>query len=644
MTDNTPAFNSPLGSVGDEPPGPTTPTILALLHELEQLRGEMLALAAGQVSQLAEIPKYHRAGAINLLHYLALRRRDIRELQGRLGELGLSRLGRSESGVMHAIESVISVLARLAGVIVDPPPTSGSAAPRTSGRRLLARNTDLLLGPEPSGRTVRVMVTMPTEAASDYELVRDLLACGMDCMRINCAHDAEPQWASMIANLRKAEAETGRRCRVHMDVAGSKLRTGPMSSGPSVAKCRPTRDAYGRVIHPARIWLTSSRHPEPAPQPASASVPVGALWLSQLDSGQEVRLVDARGARRVMTIGEASGANRWAEADQTIYLTPGLALRTTNPGSGSIQRTRIGTLPPKPQAIVLKPDDRLILTRSLEPGEAARYDAHGALVAPAHIGVTLPEFFDAVKVGDPVWLDDGKFGSVVCAVDPGQVMVAIHHAPPSGAKLREGKGINAPDTALRVDSLAEEDLRALPFIAAHADSLGYSFVRTEADVHDLQHRLAALSAESLGIVLKIETRVAFENLPSLLLAAMRSRVTGVMIARGDLAVECGYERLAEVQEEILWIAEAAHAPVIWATQVLETLTKTGMPTRSEITDAAMGERAECVMLNKGPYVVEAVRTLDNILRRMQMHQKKKRTMLRRLQLATGFGAAKATPP
>ena len=154
----------------------------------------------------------------------------------------------------------------------------------------------------------------------------------------------------------------------------------------------------------------------------------------------------------------------------------------------------------------------------------------------------------------------------------------------------------------------------------------------------LQARLAELGAPDLGIVLKIETRQGFENLPSLLLAAMRSRAVGVMIARGDLAVECGYQRLAEAQEEILWISEAAHVPVIWATQVLESLAKTGMPSRSEITDAAMGERAECVMLNKGPYVVEAVKTLDDILRRMQAHQEKKRSMLRKLRVATGFAA------
>ncbi len=106
-----------------------------------------------------------------------------------------------------------------------------------------------------------------------------------------------------------------------------------------------------------------------------------------------------------------------------------------------------------------------------------------------------------------------------------------------------------------------------------------------------------------------------------------------MVARGDLAVEVGYERLAEVQEEILWLCEAAHVPVIWATQVLETLAQQGIPSRSEVTDAAMSERADCVMLNKGPHVVDAVRFLADVLQRMQLHQEKKRAMLRRLSIS-----------
>ena len=70
--------------------------------------------------------------------------------------------------------------------------------------------------------------------------------------------------------------------------------------------------------------------------------------------------------------------------------------------------------------------------------------------------------------------------------------------------------------------------------------------------------------------------------------------------------------------------------VIWATQVLESLAQTGRPSRAEMTDAAMGDRAECVMLNKGPYIVEAMRTLDDILKRMREHQSKKRPLLRAL--------------
>lgn len=92
----------------------------------------------------------------------------------------------------------------------------------------------------------------------------------------------------------------------------------------------------------------------------------------------------------------------------------------------------------------------------------------------------------------------------------------------------------------------------------------------------------------IGVVLKIETLKGFENLPELMLAALAGDCAGVMIACGDLAVECGYERLAEVQEETLWCAKAAHISAIWATQVLETLAKTGVPSCAEISDAGLG--------------------------------------------------------
>jgi len=615
------------------------PQLPLLIQELEDLHSEMLNLANENLPVVLQIHKDNQASAGNLLHYLALRRHDIRELQEQLSALGLSSLGRTEAHALGAVRAVVDVLSRLNGVKPSEVPAAETPSQRTEGRRLLDRNTEALLGPAPENRKVRIMVTMPSEAATCYELVRDLVAGGMNCMRINCAHDGQEAWEAMIRNLRQAEQETGKRCKVEMDVAGPKLRTGPIEPGPEVVKWRPQRDAYGRVEVPASIWLTPAAHPKTPPRAADACLPVSERWLSSLVPGDEIRLTDARDAKRSMKVSEAAGKSRWAECARTAYVVPGTALGAKI--NGRLQRTRIGDLPAKPQQLVLKPGDTLILTRSLEPGRPAQFDENRQIVSPARIGVTLPEFFDCVRPGEPLWLDDGKIGGSILTVQPDQVEVKITHAPPGGAKLGAEKGINIPDSNLNVASLTPADLENLEFIVKHADILGYSFVRTEEDVRNLEARLAELGATELGIVLKIETRQGFENLPRLLLEAMRRRAVGVMIARGDLAIECGFQRLAEMQEEILWISEAAHLPVIWATQVLESLAKSGVPSRSEITDAAMGERAECVMLNKGAYVVEAVKALDDILHRMEAHQEKKRSMLRKLHVAAGFSGANA---
>ena len=221
-------------------------------------------------------------------------------------------------------------------------------------------------------------------------------------------------------------------------------------------------------------------------------------------------------------------------------------------------------------------------------------------------------------------------GGVIRGVSEDELLVEITQARDNGEKLLADKGINLPDSHLTLQGLTEQDIANLEFIAQHADMVGLSFVRQPEDIELLQQHLKRLDAASLGIVIKIETRSAFEQLPSLLLTLLRSPMVGVMIARGDLAVECGYERLAELQEEILWLAEAARLPVIWATQVLEGLVKTGKPTRAEVTDAAMGERAECVMLNKGPHILQGIQMLNDVLQRMQAHQRKKSARLRRL--------------
>jgi pyruvate kinase len=241
-----------------------------------------------------------------------------------------------------------------------------------------------------------------------------------------------------------------------------------------------------------------------------------------------------------------------------------------------------------------------------------------------------------IEPSQRIWFDDGKLGGKVLTKTDKGCLVEMTRVTGGMAKLRSGKGFNLPDTSLPLPALTDADMEVLPFIARYADMVGYSFVRKAEDVHLLKKELKELGRTDIGLILKIENKEAFNNLPSLLIAAMHFKHPGLMIARGDLAVEMGMLRLAEAQEEIMWMAEAAHIPVIWATQVFEQLVKKGKATRAEISDAVNAVRAECVMLNKGPYIADAIRELRMIDKVMMAHEDKKQSYLRPLNMARGF--------
>jgi pyruvate kinase len=281
---------------------------------------------------------------------------------------------------------------------------------------------------------------------------------------------------------------------------------------------------------------------------------------------------------------------------------------------------------------VLTPDKKA----TLHTGDAFRLVAEG----PPHVGdqidfsaaVSLPEMVTRLAVGDRLRYDDGKLEGVVESVSKGEAIIRVTKAKSGGTKLKPEKGINLPDTALGLSPLTVKDEDDLATVIECADMIGYSFASRPEDIDILEAALARQGATNrpLGLVAKIETPIAVKNLPELIARASGKRPFGVMIARGDLAAEIGFERVAEMQEEILWICEAASVPTIWATQVLEDLVSSGVPSRGEMTDAAMAARAECVMLNKGPAVGAAVELLDRLLARMDAHLYKKTPMLRAL--------------
>jgi pyruvate kinase len=483
----------------------------ALLSALKDLR--QAVLQEGQEIFNRWRPQIQREtflqSGLNLAYYLALRHHDLRVLQTALTSWGLSSLGRIEARVLPSLDAVLATLSALCQVPQDPLPQRPPVDDFFSGEHLLHQHTVALFGPTAAARQVRIMVTLPTLAATQTTFVKDLIERGTDCIRINCAHDTPEIWEAMIANVRRAEQATGRSCKILMDFGGPKPR-----------------------LHAAM-----------APQ------------------GSESRVVCG---------------------------------------------------------------DQLLITRHAPMTRDVDY---------FQAQCSLPEVLEQLQVGASVWIDDGRIGARVESIRSDGVLLRITHADRKGTKLRPDKGINFPDTELHLSPLTDQDLQDLKFVATHADIIGYSFVQKPQDIELLQNELELLVAPNgpiPAIIAKIETPLAVRNLPSLIVQAAGKQPFGIMIARGDLAVEVGYERLAEIQEEILWLCEAAHVPVIWATQVLETLVKKGIPSRAEMTDAAMGERAECVMLNKGPYIAEAVTILDDVLQRMQAHQIKKSPQLRAL--------------
>jgi pyruvate kinase len=470
--------------------------LLALRGEVETLRGDIERKGAELRREWGPADGAGAERALNLSRYVALRENDLTKLQYRLAGRGLSSLGRSEADVAPALDALIATLKRLTGEADAPYPV---AALERAGARALEAESERLFGKRPLGAPrVRVMATLPPEAATDPELADNLVAAGMDCARVNCAHDSAEAWAAMIANVRASSARLERPSRILMDIAGPKCRIAKVKAPP---KTRLTR-------------------------------------------GDRASLV-------------------------------------------------------------------------ADVGDGTR--------EPIAFSISFPELIDQLAVGAEVSLDDGKAAGRVVAKAAGRATIEIYAAREKGVRLKPGKGVNFPSTELDLPPLTSKDFRDLDFIAEHADLVGFSFVQRIEDIELLQDHLKARAPkrEPHALVLKIETPLAVKNLPQLILQACAQNPTAVMIARGDLAVELGFARLTEMQEEILWLCEAAHTPVVWATQVLDNYVRDGVASRAEMTDAASAQGAECVMLNKGPYLAEGVAFLRDVLTRMDRHFAKK---------------------
>jgi pyruvate kinase len=617
-----------------------------------------------------------------------------------LAEKGLSSLGRLEGQVLITIERVLKNFRSQSHFeIVDEISSGLKKITYQESRNVTTKRSRLLLGRPRKGRSTRIMVTLDLESIHQPHLLEELLIHGMDIVRINCAHDTPRDWKMLIDSIRNAEERLvqrgqgiGRRCRIVMDLAGPKIRTRSTGLEIRPLKISVPKDIYGKTVRMVEGFLdgkaqfTEKISLTGVPPSFVISIKEGSNELPNLDIGERLSFYDSRGRYRTLTVLERISPTRVKIGlDKTAFLQEDIALCKQKYGKDSNIDTRnrkkvrtqsgmsdttkglvgpslnlaefeihgsdineenynadnsllkIGHLSPQATDVLVKSGDRILLRKKETDLESdsipfTRYEKNIA----GEITCNLPEILGSIQVGHRVYTDDGKISSIVRSLTDEHLELEILSPSNSTAKIKPEKGLNFPDSNLNLPALTSKDIGNLDFIVNNATAVGLSFMHSSDDLRKLHRALSNIEKPDFGIIAKVETSDAINNLAKILLAGLDLPNFGILIARGDLAVEVGFENLPAIQEDILCMCEAAQIPVILATQVLETMAKSGLPTRAEMIDAAFGRRAECVMLNKGKHILEAVKMLSLILESEERRHLKKRQIFREFTKQSGF--------
>ncbi|MEA5441445.1 pyruvate kinase [Cyanobium gracile] len=545
-----------------------------LLDTLRALRATLERVDVEEATCLAALHANHRDSARNLLQVMAFHRHAHPDLPKALRLRGLCPLTDGDTHLLSSLEAVITALEALEGL----GPMAATPAP-LGDPDVLQRQGERLFGAVAAPGGAGLMVTLPAEAAERPALIADLLQAGMTIARIDCAHGDPEVWGRMVEGITQTRAAAGRPCAIAMDLAGPKLRTGQLAPQPAVIRARPPRDRMGRATQPVRI-LAVPPGATPAPQdPDVVLLPARLSKAKRLRPGDRLRGHDASGRRRTLTVLRRLPDGLLLRAGRTCRFVAGLVFRQRHGKA----RLLVGPLAPVSGERLLRPGDALRLTP--EPDR-------GAGTLPC----TLPEVFFDLRLGERVLFDAGRIGGVIRGVAPQEVVLEVTAARARGSRLGSDRGINLPDSDRRTPALSAKDIDDLAFVARHADLIGCSGVHRDSDLQTLRQCLEDRGRTDLALLLTINTRQAFLNLPRLLLAAMgHAAPVGVMIARGDLAIECGWEALAPIQEEILRICTAAHVPCLWSTEtVLEGIVarSTGDPSKTKLTGLAFRSNGE----------------------------------------------------
>jgi pyruvate kinase len=587
---------------------PTTENTKKILAEVIELR-DFVAKTQTSVEGCKN-PK----SLINMRHYLRLRQKDNTELQDRLTRLGLSSLGRSQPHILYSLDLIVEMLSRCQNIEFQ---NSENVLSIDEAEEIMAKRA-MIFGGEPRVKKraeTKIMLTLPSEAAKEPSMIEEFANAGVGIFRINTAHDGPKEWgimASKIAELNQ-NLHPQNKLKIYVDLAGPKIRTGKIRKVKAKIKLKAGTNLY----------ITKKTDNDSFEN--AYSIEVEPEFYKKAKKEDEIHLCTPGEKERRLKVLSVEKDYIICELNKKITLEENS--RLTIKSKKNIYETGILNLPEVTEEIRLFEGDTLFLSIDEITGYGASRDKNDEIVEPAAIFCTQKEFTKDAKVGDKVFIDDGKIGLIVIQKQNNGLLCKVVQSKAKGETLKEEKGINFPDSKTLVDAITDEDRKNLEYVLEYADIIGISFAQSDKDIIALKDILRANNKEHIAIVAKIETKLAVKNLPSILEALMYHEFGGIMIARGDLAIEVEFENMSYLQEEILDLCEAAHTPVIFATQVLENQMKNNLPSRAEITDAAFAQRADCVMLNKGPFAINTIKKLEFILTRMHTIFKKNRLLL-----------------
>lgn len=472
-------------------------------------------------------------------------------------------------------------------------------------RKQFVLNTNKNLTPE-------IMVTLDSSLLVNPPTIKDFLLNGMTIARINCAYGDWHDWKELIKVIRQVEKELELsgfnlpKCKIYMDLAGPKIRVGPIQKITYPFKIKIKKDRFGKPLHIKKGLLqhAETQLDEQTPH-FDFILPIHIdNDMEPFQIGDTLHFFDAQNKKRWFTIVGIKSYGYEVIIDQTSYILEGSKIIHLP----SNEECYVGKLEKSPADIYVKSGDRLKISLSK--------DSIG-IPATSHqiaeINISHPDAFKMVKYGDNIYIDDGKIHGVVAEIHDASIIVDVL-TPKVNKKIKENKGVNLPDATIRLPALTKKDIHDLKFVLQYADMVGLSFIHHPDDLKKLRSLIPSDSSSSLTVVAKIETKEAINQFSKILLEGLHFPKFAVMLARGDLAIEVGFEKLSIIQQEMLAMCKAAHTPIILATQVLDSLAKKGVNSRAELADIVLGSSFDCVMLNKGPYVAEAVDFLNETLR------------------------------